>query len=77
VGAWPAVFLGALIFGVGHLYQGPAGVMKTGATGLLMGILYVGTGSLLFPMILHAAVDLHGGAMARRVLGSVPSAQPA
>jgi membrane protease YdiL (CAAX protease family) len=77
VGAWPAVFLGALLFGAGHLYQGPAGVIKTGATGLVMGILYLGTGSLLFPVILHAAVDLHGGAMARRVLGSVPSAEHA
>jgi len=77
VGEWPAVFLGALVFGVGHLYQGPAGVIKTGATGLVMGILYVGTGSLLFPMILHTAVDLQGGAMARRVVGSAPSAEPA
>jgi uncharacterized protein len=72
VGEWPATFLGAMIFGAAHLYQGSAGVVKTGATGLGMGILYVGTGSLLFPMILHAAVDLQGGAMARRVLGSAP-----
>jgi membrane protease YdiL (CAAX protease family) len=77
VGEWPAVFLGALIFGLGHLYQGTAGVIKTGVTGLVMGVLYVGTGSLLWPMILHLAVDLHGGAMARRVLESVPSEQPA
>lgn len=52
-------------------------MIKTGATGLVMGVLYVGTGSLLFPMILHAAVDLQGGAMARHVLGSRPSAEPA
>ena len=77
VGEWPAVFLGALIFGVGHLYQGPAGVIKAGGNGLVMGILYLGTGSLLFPVILHAAVDLQGGAIARRVLGSVPSAEAA
>jgi CAAX protease family protein len=77
VGAWPAVFLGALIFGVGHLYQGLAGVIKTGATGLVMGILYLGTGSLLFPMILHAAVDVQGGAIARRALGSVQNAEAA
>lgn len=67
-GEWPAVFLGALVFGFLHLYQGPAGMIKTGVNGLLMGILYVATGSLLFPMILHTAVDLHGGAMARHVL---------
>ena len=74
VGEWPAVLLSALVFGLGHLYQGSAGVMKTGATGLLMGILYVATGSLLWPMILHTAVDVHGGALARHVLESVPSA---
>lgn len=77
VGEWPAAFVAALIFGVLHLYQGRAGVVKTGATGLVMGLLYVGTGSLLWPVILHAAVDLHGGAMARRVLGSVTSAEAA
>ncbi len=68
VGEWPAVLLGALVFGLAHLYQGTAGVIKTGVTGLMMGILYVATGSLLWPMILHTAVDLHGGAMARHVL---------
>jgi membrane protease YdiL (CAAX protease family) len=74
VGEWPAAFLAALVFGVLHLYQGAAGMIKTGVTGLIMGILYLGTGWLLWPMILHTAVDLQGGAMARRVLGSVPSA---
>lgn len=77
VGEWPAVFVGALVFGVLHLYQGPAGVLKTGANGLVMGLVYVGTGTLLWPVILHAAVDLQGGAMARRVLGPVPRAEPA
>ena len=52
-------------------------VIKTGATGLVMGILYLGTGSLLFPVILHAAVDLQGGAIARRALGSVQNAEAA
>jgi hypothetical protein len=68
VGPWPAALLAALIFGGVHLYQGPAGVVRTGATGLAMAILYVGTGSLLWPMILHTAVDVQGGAMARHAL---------
>lgn len=77
VGEWPAAVLAALVFGVLHLYQGPAGVVKTGATGLVMAILYVGTGSLLWPMILHTAVDLQGGAMARHALPRAPSAEAA
>jgi CAAX protease family protein len=73
VGEWPAVFIGALMFGVVHLYQGTAGVIKSGVTGLLLGILYLGTGTLLWPMIVHTAIDLHGGALARHVLQKVPN----
>jgi membrane protease YdiL (CAAX protease family) len=77
VGQWPAVVVGAALFGIGHLYQGRAGMMKTGVTGLLLGILYVGTGSLLYPMILHAAVDLHGNALALHATRGIPaSARP-
>jgi len=42
--------------------------VKTGVTGLIMGALFVATGSLLWPMILHAAVDLQGGAAAKLLL---------
>jgi CAAX protease family protein len=73
VGEWPAVFIGALMFGVLHLYQGPAGVIKSGVTGLLLGILYLGTGTLLWPVIVHTAIDLQGGAMARHALLKVPN----
>jgi membrane protease YdiL (CAAX protease family) len=69
VGLWPAVVLAAVAFGVGHLYQGIGGGIKVGVVGLLTGALYVGTGSLLWPMIAHAAVDLQAGAMAWWVLG--------
>jgi membrane protease YdiL (CAAX protease family) len=75
VGQWPAALLAALIFGAVHLYQGPAGVVRTGATGLAMAVLYVGTASLLWPMILHTAVDLQGGAMARHALEQAPAAE--
>jgi membrane protease YdiL (CAAX protease family) len=77
VGQWPAALLAGLIFGGVHLYQGPAGVVRTGATGLAMAILYVGTGSLLWPMILHTAVDVQGGAMARHALERAPGAEAA
>ena len=64
---WVAAIVVAAAFGVGHLYQGWAGVLKTGINGLLMGLLFVGTGSLLWPIILHTAVDLQGGAAAKRL----------
>lgn len=71
---WVAAVVSAGAFGLAHFYQGAAGVLKTGVTGLVMGLLFVGTGSLLWPMLLHASVDLQGGAAARRVLEAEPAA---
>lgn len=54
-----AAFIAAsLIFGVNHLYQGVAGALSATAIGLIMGFLYLWTGSLLAPMVAHAFVDL-------------------
>lgn len=55
------IFLAALVFGLGHLYQGVAGVVKTGTLGVLFGVLYWMTGSVLAPMLLHVVVDLSSG----------------
>jgi membrane protease YdiL (CAAX protease family) len=76
VGPWAAAAVGAVVFGLGHFYQGPAGVVKTGGVGLLAGLLYLATGSLLWPMILHAVVDLQGGAIGRKILGQSAAAAP-
>lgn len=72
IGAWPAALAAGVLFGVLHLYQGTQGIVRTGAVGVVMGLLYVGSGSLLWPMILHAAVDLNGGAVGRRVVTADP-----
>lgn len=68
VGVWGAVVASSAIFGIGHAYQGLGGVLKTGVVGLAMAGVYVAGGTLLWPMVLHAAIDLQGGAVARRVL---------
>lgn len=65
---WAAAIAGGAVFGLAHGYQGAAGILKTGVTGILAGLLFTGTGSLLWPVILHAAVDLQGGAIGRRLL---------
>jgi len=52
------VLLSAVVFGLGHLYQGWKGVITTGIGGLVLAILYVSTGSLLAPMVVHAVVVL-------------------
>ena len=51
------VAVASLVFGVGHLYQGPAGFAKTSLFGALFGCLYVATGSLLPGMLLHFVAD--------------------
>jgi membrane protease YdiL (CAAX protease family) len=58
----------AAIFGLGHAYQGWRGVFKTAAVGLFLGFVYIGTGSLVWPIILHALVDVQGGTVGYRVL---------
>lgn len=50
--------LTSLIFGMGHLYQGWKGVLSTGLVGLVFAGLYMLTGNLLLPMVVHATVDL-------------------
>ena len=66
------LLLTSLFFGLGHWYQGPAGVAKTGITGLVMGALYLATGSVLVPMVVHAAFDVGSGRVAFLVLGEPP-----
>ncbi len=67
-GIWPAVFLSSAAFGLGHSYQGLKGVIKTGGIGLAMAGLYVLAGSLLAPVLLHAAIDLNSGYLGRRAI---------
>jgi membrane protease YdiL (CAAX protease family) len=52
------VAIAAAAFGVAHAYQGWTGVLTTGVLGGVMALLYVQTGSLLLPVLLHAAIDL-------------------
>ena len=53
-----ALLIAAVIFGLQHLYQGAAGSIMSGLIGLLLSLLFLLTGSLLAPMVLHAVMDL-------------------
>lgn len=63
----------AVAFGLAHAYQGRAGILLTGVLGGVMAALYLGTGSLLLPVLLHAAIDLRFLLVPTRVL---PAARP-
>ena len=46
------------VFGLGHAYQGWRGVVSTGLSGLVFTILYVASGSILLPAVIHSAGNL-------------------
>jgi membrane protease YdiL (CAAX protease family) len=52
------VLVAAAAFGLAHAYQGAAGVLTTAVLGGVLAALYLETGSLLLPVVLHAAIDL-------------------
>ncbi len=58
---WAAAIVSAVGFGIAHAYQGPAAIPRIVLVGGAFAGLYLLTGSLLLPMILHALVDLLQG----------------
>jgi CAAX protease family protein len=52
------VLVAAAIFGIGHAYQKVVGVIVTTLAGLLFTVLYIMSGSLLVPILLHIVVDV-------------------
>jgi membrane protease YdiL (CAAX protease family) len=69
---WYGVLAGAIVFGFGHAYQGRKGVLLTGLSGLILGALFVGAGSLLPGQVLHAAFDVAGGFAGAAMLARLP-----
>ena len=61
LGLWPAVALSSVVFGMGHMYQGMTGIVKTTLVGLFMALLTVFSGSLLVAIVLHSIIDLTSG----------------
>ena len=53
-----ALAVASIIFGIGHLYQGVKPALGTVVLGFAMGAVFIATGSLLIPIIAHAALDL-------------------
>ncbi len=56
--AWGALAAASVLFGLAHLYQGLSGVLATSVLGLLLSLLFLWTGSLALPMLLHTLIDL-------------------
>ncbi|HEV7660312.1 MAG TPA: CPBP family intramembrane glutamic endopeptidase [Allosphingosinicella sp.] len=75
-GPWGALAASSLLFGLAHLYQGKWGVPVTALLGALFGWVYIETGSLLLPILLHAAVDISSMVTAWIVLRAAPPSSP-
>jgi membrane protease YdiL (CAAX protease family) len=58
---WIAVLLGAVLFGYGHYYKGPAGIVDSGMAGLILGIAYLAADRNLWaPILAHGIIDTVG-----------------
>jgi membrane protease YdiL (CAAX protease family) len=58
---WIAVLMVSVLFGIGHYYKGPAGMVDSGMAGLVLGITYMLSGRNLWACILaHGFIDTFG-----------------
>jgi uncharacterized protein len=55
---WRLVAVSALAFTLAHTYQGVAGMLTSFVLGGSLAVLYLGSGSLLLPVLYHVLVDL-------------------
>ncbi len=56
-GVLVALALASALFGIAHAGQGPSGVVITGIFGAMFGALYLASGSLVLPVVLHIIAD--------------------
>ncbi|MEV6924456.1 CPBP family intramembrane glutamic endopeptidase [Dactylosporangium sp. NPDC051485] len=64
-----AVLLSALVFSAGHGYEGGAGVLTAGVTGLALAGLYVWRHSLVAPVVAHFLLDFFAIVVVPLLLG--------
>lgn len=65
---WTAAMISVIGFGIAHAYQGVANLPKVTMVGAVFAGLYLLTGSLWLPIVLHAAVDILQGRAAYEVI---------
>ncbi len=58
---WVGVVLVSVLFGLGHYYKGPAGIIDSGVAGLILGAAYMLSGRNLWaPILAHGFIDTIG-----------------
>lgn len=71
IGEFSAIILPALLFSVVHIYQGHKAVLKILLAGILFGLIYYLSGSLLIVMLLHFLLDMISAYVGMRLLASL------
>ena len=75
LGLLQAAGIASIVFGLGHAYQGWKGMLLTSIVGAFLAALYLVSGSLIAPMIVHALMDMRSGYLAYAALsgaGAMP-----
>jgi membrane protease YdiL (CAAX protease family) len=58
---WVAVVVVSILFGYGHFYKGPSGIVDSGVAGLILGAAYLVSGRNLWTTVLaHGFIDTFG-----------------
>jgi membrane protease YdiL (CAAX protease family) len=65
-----AFTIAAVVFGLLHVYQGPQGMLFAFLLGLVFTALYVLSGTILVPILLHALIDLRSLVLIPIALGN-------
>jgi len=65
-----AILVGAVLFAIVHAYQGWRSVIKIGGMAVMFGYIFVQTDSLWLLILVHALVDLIGGALGWTLMAS-------
>jgi uncharacterized protein len=69
-----ACLVGAVLFGLGHGYQGALGVVQTGIAGLCFGLVRYWRGSVYAVIGTHIVVDVSSFVMLHFITGELPGA---
>jgi uncharacterized protein len=66
------VAVASAAFGVAHFYQGAFGIVVTGLLAVVFCALYVASGTLWLPIVVHAIIDLRAAVMPSAYAGNRP-----
>jgi membrane protease YdiL (CAAX protease family) len=69
--AWIAIGISLAVFGLLHVYQGIAGVIGSTVIGAVLMALYLGTGSIVAAIVVHALIDLRSLVLIPMVVSGV------